>query len=208
MDFNILIWAIVVMMFVVMVIVIIRGNKALVYIYDEFNGITKKGARVNDGKQVSFKYNESSKGGVAIEGNKYKMGKKLVFLYRDIGGVLLPIKDVKIDEKTASLDLSTSQEKYYETKALENVVKKIDSTWWGAIKPIIMGAIIIFGAVIISIVAIQKALDVEPIPEPQVEMWQDTNEAMQALVKTNQDLVKQIQTDRNIKSNEETDPPR
>lgn len=201
-----IIGTLVIVMFIIMVAVIIKGGKAKVYIFDEHNGIYIKRGTIN-GDTVAFRYNNTSKGGIAIEGNKYKQGKNKAFFYRDVNGILLPIIDKKVNDKISSLELSTSQEKLYETEALKNVIKKIDNTFWSQIKPLLMGMMIIFGAVIVSIVMIQKALDVEPIPEPQLEMWKDTTKAMQTLVKANQELVKEISIN-NLKTTKKGEPPK
>lgn len=202
--FSIFIWAIVVIMFVVMIIVILAGGNAWVYIFDEHNRVIKRRGRVKNDNTVSFKYNAGTKGGVAIEGNKYLQAKKRAFFYRDVGGILLPITDKRITEKVSSLDLSTAQEKWYETKALENTANKIDNTWWSAIKPFVMGFMILLVAMVVSIVMIQKALDVEPIPEPQLQMWQDTNANILKLVESNEKLVSTISTQQ--KKVEDTTP--
>lgn len=184
---GIIIWSLVGIMGIFMMYLILFGAKAVVYVFDEHNGVYRKRGRVT-GEKVSFKYNASTKGGVAIEGNKYKAGKKLVFLYRDVGGVCLPITDKKVNEKILSLDLSTSQEKLYETRALENVANKIDNTLWKQLQPIVVAGFILAIAMVVSIVMIQKAMDVTPVPEPQLLIWQDTNSAMRELVVTNQQM--------------------
>lgn len=204
--FSIVIWIVVVIMFVIMIIVIIRGGNAFVYIFDEHNAIYKRKGKVSTDK-VSFKYNDTTKGGIAIEKNKYKSGKKLAFFYRDIGGILLPITDSKISDKLYSLDLSTSQEKLYETRALENVANKIDNTLWAQMRPIVMGAIILMVAMVVSIVMIQKAMDVEPVPEPQLLVWQDTSKAMIQLVESNQQIVDKIESNK-YAGNNAGDPPK
>lgn len=191
MDWSIILWAIVIITFIVMVVVMIKGANSFVFVFDRFNMVRKIKAKEKDGK-VSFKYNTSSKGGVAIENNVYKQGKKKVYFFRDVNGVLLPISDILITEKQHSFDLSTSQEKLFETEALKNVVNKIDNTWWAQIKAIATSALLIFGSMIVSIVMIQNAMEVEPIPEPQIEMWKDTNKAMTDLVESNQILIEEI----------------
>lgn len=201
---SIFIWTIVVVMFVIMIAVIMTGGKALVYVFDEFNGVTQRRGKVK-GTQVSFKYNDASKGGVAIENNTFKKGKKKAYLYQEVNGILLPISTKKVEEKKSSLFLSTSQEKLYETEALKNVAKKIDNTWWAQMKPLVMGAIIVLGAVLVSIVMIQKAMDVEPVPEPQVEMWKGTIDAVKEVAESNKQLVEEIRTEKNIKSEKQKD---
>jgi len=137
-------------------------------------------ARTKDGK-VFFNYNSAAKGGVAIEKNRYK-----------------------------SFDLSTSQEKLYETQALKNVIEKIDNSWWSSVKPYLGAAIIILGAMIVSIVMIQQARHVEPVPQPEVELFNNVTHAMIQLSQSNQELVKEIATQYNITHNNKqiNKPPR
>ena len=198
-----ILWAIVIITFIVMVIVMIKGANSFVFVFDKFNIVRRIRAKEKDGK-VSFKYNSASKGGVAIEENVYKQGKKRVYFYRDVNGILLPISDKTLDDKHGSFDLSTSQEKLFETEALKNVVNKIDNTWWAQIKAIATSALLIFGAMIVSIVMIQNAMEVEPIPEPQLEMWKDTNKAMTDLVESNQVLIEEIRDDK-VSSTKQSD---
>ena len=101
----------------------------------------------------------------------------------------MPITDSKINDKLSSLELSTSQEKLYETRAIENVANKIDNTLWKQLQPIVVAGFILAIAMVVSIVMIQKAMDIEPIPEPQLLMWEDTNKAMNKLVESNQQMV-------------------
>lgn len=204
-----IIWIIVIIMFIIMIFVILKGAPAWVYVIDEFNNIKKYRARTKDGK-VFFNYNSAAKGGVAIEKNRYNSGKKKVYLYRDADGVLLPITDKKIKERESSFDLSTSQEKLYETQALKNVIEKIDNSWWSSVKPYLGAAIIILGAMIVSIVMIQQARHVEPVPQPEVELFNNVTHAMIQLSQSNQELVKEIATQYNITHNNKqiNKPPR
>ena len=195
--FTTIIWGILVLMIIGLIIIIIKGPEAFVYVLDEFNTIKKYRARVRDGK-VYFNYNTASKGGIAIEKNSYKTGKKKVYFYRDVDGVLLPVSDKKIKDREMSFDLSTSQEKLYETMALKNVIEKIDNTWWSAVKPYIGAFIIVIGAVIVSVVMIQQARHVEPVPQPEVELFNNVTHAMMDLVQSNQQLVSEISKQNNI----------
>lgn len=207
-NISMIIGALVIMTFITMITVIIRGSQAKVYVFDEFNNVHTKIAREKE-DSVSFKYNAHSRGGVSVEGNKYKSkGRKRIYLYRDQGGTLLPITDYSLTENVGTLDFSTSQEKRFETEALENISKKIDNTWAAWLKPLAGSFIIVMGAAIVSIVMVQNALEIEPVPEPQSQMFVNTTNSIQDLVESNREMVETIQEEKSNNDNNENSPPR
>lgn len=185
---NILIYVAVVVMFIVMIAVIIRGNQAKAIVVDDNNNLTIKKARIKDGK-LSFKYNSHSKAGVTTEDNKYRQLKKKVYWFVDINDTLIPINSQKISEKKASLNLSTSQEKRYEIESMVAVSEKIDNTWLTAIKPLAIGFVIVMFASIVSIVMINNASEYTPVVEEQTDALVKVAESMQRLVESNEELV-------------------
>jgi len=169
-----------------------KNRGAKVYIFDKYRNITIKNAEVKEGKCV-FKYNESTKGGVAIESNEYKFKKKKIFFYDDIDGILLPIKKTNYsDENISLLDLSTSQEKLYETEALRLTAEKINDTWWEKNKVFVFGAFIIMIAFLIFIITMKFATDIEPVSQPSIQLVNSIAQNLQNLSETNQRLAEAI----------------
>ena len=207
-EVSMIVGALTIMTFFVMIAVMLKGNQAKVYVFDENNNVHLKRGRIKQEGTISFKYNGHSKGGVSIEKNKYKRGKKQILLYREEQGTLIPISDRLITEKKGSLDFSTAQEKRYETEALQNISKKIDNTWAAWVKPLVGTFLIIMGASIVSIVMVQNAMDVEPVPEPQAQMFVNTTHAINDLVESNQAIVESMNEENNPENNQEQSPPR
>lgn len=159
------------------VVINIIGGKYKAYVLDEFNVESRYRATVKDGK-VIFKYNEASKGGIAIEKNTYKYKKQKIYRYRDYDGVLLPIND-NITSNSCNLKLSTSQERNYEVEALRSMGQKANNTWWDKYSPYVfaMGIIVIAGFV--AIVIVYFAFKVQPVSQPQMDLAHECIRSLQ-----------------------------
>jgi len=178
-----LIIAIPTMIIVVIVIEFLSASgKALVV--DEFRTAKFKRCKIKANKVV-FSYNAASKAGVAVEDNVLKVGKNKWFIYQDLGGTLLPMGvETYLADKKSKLDLSTSQEKLYETDALKAIAQKINESWWDKNKAIVFGVIILFVAMLVSIVMLNYAFDVTPVAEPQAQLFNEAIKAMQNMTQT------------------------
>lgn len=170
----------------IIVVIIIEfmsaSGKALVI--DEFRTAKFKRCKIRANKVV-FAYNAASKAGVAVEDNILKVGKNKWFLYEDVGGTLLPMGvETYLNEKKSKLDLSTSQEKLYETDALKAIAQKINESWWDKNKALVFGVIILFVAMLVSIVMLNYAFDVTPVGEPQAELFNEAIKAMKNMTET------------------------
>jgi len=180
-------WVLIVSIPTLIVVVIIieflsASGKALVI--DEFRTAKFKRAKIISDK-ITFSYNSASKAGVAIEDNILKVGKNKWFIYEDLGGTLLPCSVVTyLADKKSVLDLSTSQEKLYETDALKAIAQKINESWWDKNKALIFGVIMLMVAMLVSIVMLNYAFDVTPIQEPQAKLFNDAIQAMQNMTAT------------------------
>lgn len=175
------------------VIVEVTRRGCIAFVYDGFRKIYKYRASVKDGK-VLFRYNQQSEAGVAFEDNEYRLGKKKLFKFLDVDGTLLPvtIKDYNKASKWAELDLSTSQEKLYETEALKAIAEKISDTWWEKNKLLVFGAFIIMIAFLIFIITMKFAMDIEPVPEPTWDLVRSIAQSLQNVSQSNQAIVDQI----------------
>lgn len=188
-------------------------KKSVVVITDTFGKeYHRKGTKknINGSDKIIFSYNSGSKAGVAIEENVTMWKKKKVYHYMDVNGTLLPVKKNIYDTeaKRAELDLATSQEKLYETEALKAAANKVDESFWEKNKALIMAGFMVMAALIFSIVLVQKSLDVQPVPEPQVQMFNSMTEQLKEVSEINQEqaeLINKALNKSESKNNKNTD---
>lgn len=160
------------------------GKKGVkVFVLDKFGDLLMfNGTKLPNGK-IKFRYNSASKAGVSYEENEFKFRKKKAFMFEDHNDTLLPVGHEKGSRK---LHLSTSQEKLYEIDAKKAIVEKIDSdSFWDKNKVFFYGAVMLFAAALVSIVMLNFAFDVQPVPQPQLELASQCIDVLQNVSSTN-----------------------
>lgn len=160
------------------------GKKGVkVFVLDKFGDLLMfNGVKLPNGK-IKFKYNAASKAGVSYEDNEFKFRKKKAYFFEDQNDTLLP---VGYQKATRKLYLSTSQEKLYEIDAKKAIIDKIDSdSFWDKNKVFIYGIMMLFAAALVAIVMLNFAFDVQPVPQPQLELADKCLDVLQNVSATN-----------------------
>ena len=166
------------------------GKKGVkVFVLDTFGDLLMfNGVKLPSGK-IKWRYNAASKAGVSYENNEFKFRKKRAYIFEDQNDTLLPVGYKKAER---ILQLSTSQEKLYEIDAKKAIVDKIDSdSFWDKNKPFFYGIIMIFAAAMVSAIMLNFSFDVQPVPQPQIQLASQCMDVLQNVSATNSEEFKQ-----------------
>lgn len=175
---------------------ILRGGgkeRVKVFVIDKFGDLLMfNGVKMPNGK-IRFKYNAASKAGVSYEDNEFKFRKRRAYMFEGQNDTLLP---VGYQKATRKLHLSTSQEKLYEIDAKKAIIDKIDSdSFWDKNKVFFYGVVMLFAAALVSIVMLNFAFDVTPVPEPQIELAAQCIDVLQNVSATNSEQFEKTLTE-------------